>query len=180
MKPYLELFISFFKVGAFTFGGGYSMIPIVNKEIAQKRKWCSEDEILDFYAVSQCIPGIIAINTSIFIGYKHKGIPGGIVAALGSVMPSLLIILFIATCISNFLDLEYVQYAFSGIRIGVCALVTHTIFEMGKKNIRSYLTAFIFIGAFIASYFFNLSTIALIISFTLIGFGLLQVVKGVK
>lgn len=180
MKRYLEIFTTFFKIGLFTFGGGYSMLPLLNKEVAQNRKWATEDEIMDFYSVSQCLPGIIAINTSIFVGYKVKGVPGGVMAAMGAVAPSLIIILIIASCISNFLDIEYVQYALAGVRIGVCAIVTHTIIEMFRKNIQDYFTCILFIAAFIASFVYDVSTIIMILSFSLVGYGLLQVKKGMK
>lgn len=123
MKEYIELFSTFAKIGTFTFGGGYAMLPLIQKEVVEKKKWASEEEIMDYYAVGQCTPGIIAVNTATFIGYYQKGILGGIVATLGIVFPSIVIILFIAGFLQNFSDLAVVQHALAGIRVAVCVLV---------------------------------------------------------
>ena len=111
MKEYWELFYSFAKIGAFTFGGGYAMLPLIQREVVEKKHWATEEEIMDYYAVGQCTPGIIAVNTATFIGYYKKGIIGGIFATLGVIFPSIVIILLIASLLQNFSDLAIVQHA---------------------------------------------------------------------
>ena len=122
MKELFDLFWTFCKIGALTFGGGYAMLPLIQREIVENKKWSTEKEILDYYAVGQCTPGVIAVNTATFIGYKLRGIIGGIVATLGVIFPSIVIILIIATFLQNFADLAIVQSAFAGIRVAVVAL----------------------------------------------------------
>ena len=105
MKELWELFSSFARIGGFTFGGGYAMLPMLQKEVVEKRQWATEDEMLDYFAIGQCTPGVIFINTATFIGYKQKGIPGAIAATVGSVFPSLCIVMFIAAVLKNFAEL---------------------------------------------------------------------------
>lgn len=138
MKRYGEIFISFFKIGAVTFGGGYAMLPIIQKEIIEGRGWITNEEVVDYYAVSQCLPGVIAVNTSLFVGNKVRGKPGGIAAALGVVTPSVIIITIIAAFIQNFLDYPAVQHAFYGIRVVVCALITQAIVKLWKTAIKDW------------------------------------------
>ena len=118
-----NLFVSFAKVGVLTFGGGYAMIPILEREIVDKQGWASSEELMDYYAVGQCTPGVIAVNTATFIGRKVAGVPGGIVATAGVVFPSVVIITVIAGILSNFADIPAVQSAFAGIRVCVCVLI---------------------------------------------------------
>ena len=122
MKEFLNLFMAFFRIGAFTFGGGYAMLPMLQKEVVEKYHWATEDEIMDYFAIGQCTPGIIAVNTATFVGYKTKGVLGGIVATLGIVSPSLIIITLIAAFLQNFADLAVVKYAFNGICVIVLLL----------------------------------------------------------
>ena len=105
MNIYLDLFLTFAKMGVMTFGGGYAMLPILQKEVVQKKKWASDEEIMDYFAIGQCTPGIIAVNTATFIGYKVKGVVGAIVSTLGVVCPSVIIITLIAACLTNFQDI---------------------------------------------------------------------------
>ena len=119
MKELFNLFIAFAKVGVLTFGGGYAMLPILQREIVEKNNWASDEELMDYYAIGQCTPGVIAVNTATFIGQKNKGIMGGIMATLGVVTPSLIIITAIAAFISNFADLAIVKNAFAGVRVFV-------------------------------------------------------------
>ena len=135
MKELIDLFLTFARIGGLTFGGGYAMLPIIQKEVVEKRKWATEQEVADYYAIGQCTPGVIAVNTATFIGYKNKGILGGIVATLGVVFPSIIIISIIAMFISNFADLEVVKYAFSGIRVCVCVLIINAVIKLGKTSI---------------------------------------------
>ncbi len=133
MNPYFQLFKIFFKIGAFTIGGGYAMVPIIENEIVIKRKWLSNKDFVDLLAVAQSAPGILAVNISIFIGYKLKGLKGSIVSTLGSVLPSFLIILMIAMFFATFKDNIYVEKAFKGIRPAVVALIAAPTFSMAKS-----------------------------------------------
>ena len=117
MNIYLDLFCTFARIGAFTFGGGYAMLPLIQREVVEKKHWASEDEVMDYYAVGQCTPGVIAVNTATFIGYYQKGILGGICATLGVVTPSVIIILIIANLLTAFSSYPIVQHALGGIRI---------------------------------------------------------------
>jgi len=146
-----ELFVSFFKIGLFTFGGGYAMLPVIQREIIEKRKWCSEEEVLDYYAVAQCTPGVIAVNTATFVGYKCRKITGGVVATGAVILPSLLIIMVIAACIRSFADYPVVQHALAGIRVAVAVLVLRTVFQMFRKNVRTAAAAGIFFVALVLS-----------------------------
>ena len=135
MKVLFQLYIAWFKMGLFTFGGGYAMLPMIQKEVIEKYKWATEDEIMEYYAIGQCTPGIIAVNTATFVGYYQKGILGGIVATLGVVSPSFIIISLIAALISNFMEIEFVQHALKGINVAVCVLMFTSIQNLWKKNI---------------------------------------------
>lgn len=163
MKELLEIFMIFFRIGGFTFGGGYAMLPAIQKEFVEDRKWATDEEILDYYAIGQCTPGIIAVNTATFIGYKRKGIIGGIVATLGMVAPSLLIITTIAKFFQHFQDIQIVQHAFGGIRVVVAALITSTVINMASKSIKNWLGIILFIVAFFAVAILKLSPIVIIV-----------------
>ncbi|MBR3357981.1 MAG: chromate transporter [Solobacterium sp.] len=163
MKVYLDLFVSWFKMGLFTFGGGYAMLPMIQREVIEKHHWATEDEVMDYYAIGQCTPGIIAVNTATFIGYKVKGILGGIIATLGVVSPSLIIITLITALISNFSQLEIVQHALRGIQVAVCVLMFTAIEKLLKKGVTDVWTFLIFAAAFLLSSFTDLSTVILVI-----------------
>ena len=143
-KLILKLFLTFFKIGAFTFGGGYAMIPLIEKETVEKNNWIESEEILEVFAVSESTPGPIAINTATFIGYKIAGVFGAMAATLGVVLPSFVIILSISFLLKEFAHLKPVVYAFNGIRAGVLALIVKAFWSMYKscpKNIFSYIIA---------------------------------------
>ena len=169
MKELFDLFWTFCKIGALTFGGGYAMLPLIQREIVENKKWSTEKEILDYYAVGQCTPGVIAVNTATFIGYKLRGIIGGIVATLGVIFPSIVIILIIATFLQNFADLAIVQSAFAGIRVAVVALIITTVVKLIKSSIKDYLGVIIAI-AFVISAFIGLSPVYVVIAAALTGF----------
>ena len=133
MKELLLLFLAFAKVGVCTFGGGYAMLPILQREIVEKRQWATNEELMDYYAIGQCTPGIIAVNTATFIGGKRKGVPGALLATLGVVTPSVIIITIIAAFVKNFQHIEAVQWAFEGIRAAVVALIASAVLKLGKK-----------------------------------------------
>ena len=159
MKLLFQLFFAFFRIGALTFGGGYAMLPMFKKELVEKNGWCTEEDILDYYAIAQCTPGVIAVNTASFIGFKKKGVVGAVFSTIGVVAPSIIIITIIAAFINHFADNVYVAHAFAGIRLAVCALVSVTIFGLLKKNVKDILTALLAIAAFVATYFLGLSPI---------------------
>lgn len=170
MKELFDLFWTFCKIGGLTFGGGYAMLPIIQREIVENKKWSTEKEILDYYAVGQCTPGVIAVNTATFIGYNLRGIIGGIVATLGVIFPSLIIILVIATFLQSFADLAIVQSAFAGIRVAVVALIITTVIKLLKSSIKDYLGVLIAIITFIISAFLGLSPVYVVIAAGLTGF----------
>ncbi|MDO4616906.1 MAG: chromate transporter [Lachnospiraceae bacterium] len=141
MKELFELYAAFFRIGGLTFGGGLTMLPLLKYEIVEKKRWAEEEELLDYYAVGQCTPGIIAVNVATFIGYKRKGIPGGIFATLGMVSPSLIIVSILALFLEQFLSNRIVAHAVAGIKVVVCALMLNTLIIMAKKTITGKLTA---------------------------------------
>lgn len=163
MSSYIELFLTFAKVGVMTFGGGYAMLPILQREVVENKHWATDEELMDYYAVGQCTPGVIAVNTATFIGHKHKGILGGIIATLGMVFPSLIIILILASVISNFSDLAIVQNAFAGIRACVCVLIFNAIMKLWKNSVIDAITLIIFLAVTILSFFTDVSPVLLVI-----------------
>ncbi len=163
MKELVDLFTTFAKVGVLTFGGGYAMLPILQREVVEKQNWASDEELMDYYAIGQCTPGVIAVNTATFIGQKRKGIIGGIMATLGVAMPSIIIITAIAAFISNFSDLDIVKNAFAGVRVCVCVLIFNAILKLWKNSVVDNPTRIIFICVFLGSLFTNLSPIVFVI-----------------
>ena len=143
MKKLLSLFWIFFKLGAVNFGGGYALLPLLQKEIVEKRGWATDEEMTDYYAIGQYTPGAIAVNVSTFIGYKVKGILGGIVATLGFVSPAFFVIFLIATILNNFADLKVVKSAFAAIRVCVFVLILSAILKLSKKSIVDVITLII-------------------------------------
>jgi chromate transporter len=167
---FFDLFIAFAKVGAFTLGGGYAMVPVIQSEVVDKRGWIEKEEFIDILAVAQSTPGALAINMSSFIGYRKKGITGAAVATLGCVMPSFLSILIIAIFLTSFMDMKIVQRAFMGIRPAVAALITFSVYKIGKSSkIKKwwYLVALI---AFSLVVFVNMDPILIILLAAAYGF----------
>ena len=176
MNQMLDMFLTFSKVGVMTFGGGYAMLPILQREVVEKKHWATEEELMDYYAISQCTPGVIAVNTATFIGKKYKGNLGGVIATLGVVFPSILIILLIASLISNFSHLAWVQNAFAGIRVCVCILIINAVISLWKKALVDIWTVLIFAVIFGCSVFLNLSPIIYVVAAGVLGI-LLQLKK---
>ena len=145
MNEYLDLFLTFARIGGFTFGGGYAMLPMLQKEVVEARHWATEDELMDYYAIGQCTPGIIAVNTATFIGEKRKGVAGGIAATLGVVFPSLIIISILAGIITSVSDLAWVRNAFAGIRVCVCVLIFNAVCKLLKKAVVDRKTAALYV-----------------------------------
>lgn len=169
MKEIFELFFTFFKIGAVTFGGGLAMLPILERELAQKRDWTNTEELLDYYAIAQSTPGIIAVNVATFVGYKRKGVAGAIAATLGVITPSVIIITLIAKFISNFESIQFVKKALAGINIAVAALLTYSVINLAKKTIKVWWNAFFFAAAFVLIYFFHVHTVFVILGATAAG-----------
>ena len=169
MKELLDLFLTFAKVGIMTFGGGYAMLPILQREVVENKGWATEEELADYFAIGQCTPGVIAVNTATFIGQKRRGVVGGIIATLGVAFPSVIIILLLAGVITNFSNLAAVQNAFAGIRVCVCVLIFNAVCKLWKSSVKSRLTLCIFIVVAIASYFINISPAVFVLVASAIG-----------
>ena len=179
MKILLELFLSFAKVGVMTFGGGYAMLPILQREIVEKKGWATEEELMDYFAIGQCTPGVIAVNTATFIGQKNKGIVGGIVATLGVVFPSLVIISLLAGVIEAFSHIIWVQHAFGGIRVCVCVLIANAVVKLYKKAVLDVPTFLIFLAVTVCSTLLSLSPVVYVLVAAGLGIGL-KVLGGRK
>lgn len=163
IKKLFYLFITFAKIGAITFGGGLTMLPLLTKEICEKRKWATEEELLDYYAVGQCTPGIIAVNTATFIGYYQAGILGGIFATLGMVTPSVIIIVVVASVLQHFMEYQIVASALMGIRAVVCALLAHTVITLSKKSLVDLPTVILFIIGIVISFALDITPIFVVV-----------------
>ena len=172
MKTLWELYYTWFKMGLFTFGGGYAMLPMIQREVIDKHHWCSEEEIMDYYAIGQVTPGIIAVNTATFVGYDVKGVPGGIIATLGVISPSIVIITIIAGLITNFSELAVVQSALRGIQVAVCALMFTAVVKLYKNSVKNAVSFVIFAVALVLAYFTNISTVILVIAAGAVGYAL--------
>ena len=163
MKVLFDLFRAFFTIGALTFGGGYAMIPILEREVVEKRHWATSEELMDYYAVGQCTPGVIAVNTATFIGYKLAGVPGGIVATIGVVFPSLIIITVIASVLTAFAEVPAVKSAFAGIRVCVCVLIFNSVMKLYKKAIVDKASFLLFVAVFVLSVLLDVSPVVFVI-----------------
>ncbi len=163
MSELLKLFLIFAKIGAFTFGGGYAMLPMIQREIVDNNGYATEQEVLDYYAIGQLTPGVIAVNVATFIGMKRKGVPGAAFATAGVVFPSVVIITVIALILRNFMDIIWVQYAFSGIRVAVIALIIKTIITVTKKGVVDAFTGVLFALALILSFVFDVSSVIIVL-----------------
>lgn len=179
-KLLAQLFLSFAKIGVMTFGGGLAMLPMLERELVEDRKWVTNEEILDYYAVGQCTPGIIAVNTATFVGYKKAKVIGAIIATLGMVFPSLVIITVIAAVLSNFADIPAVQHAFSGIRIAVCALIASAVIKLAKSNVKNFIQIIIAVVAFIVIAVFGASPVVVVVGAAVAGLLLGRFGKGNK
>ena len=169
MKELWYLYASFFKIGGLTFGGGLTMLPMLKYELVEKRGWVTEDELLDYYAVGQCTPGIIAVNVSTFVGYKRKGILGGIFSTLGMVSPSLIIVSILALFLEQFMSNEIVAHAVAGIKVVVCALMLNTVITMAKKSIVSAIGGMIAVVSFLLAVFTPIPTVLLVVIAGILG-----------
>ena len=172
MKQLLQLFFTFAKVGVMTFGGGYAMLPILQREIVDNHGWATEEELMDYFAIGQCTPGVIAVNTATFIGQKQKGILGGIAATLGVVFPSLIIISLLAGVIEAFSHILWVQHAFGGIRVCVCVLILNAVVKLLKKAVVDIPTGIIFVLVAVGSYLLPISPVIFVLLAAVAGIAL--------
>ena len=179
LKEMLSLFLTFAKVGVMTFGGGYAMLPILQREVVENKGWATDEELTDYFAIGQCTPGVIAVNTATFIGQKRAGIAGGIVATLGVVFPSLLIILALAGVITSFSHLTWVQHAFAGIRVCVCVLILNAVLKLWKSAVKDVWGLLIFLAVLAASLLTSLSPVWYVLAAGVAGV-LIQNLKGAK
>ena len=179
MKKNIELFITFFKIGLFTFGGGYSMLPMLTREVCNNKKWVVEEEILDYYAIGQCTPGVIAVNVATFIGKKENGILGAFFATLGVISPSIIIISIISYILTGFVSNKYVGYFLSGIRISVTALLIVTITKLIRKNVANIFAIVVLFLSFVCAYFTPVPTIVIVLLCAISGY-IFDNIKGAK
>ena len=179
MKLLLEMFLTFAKVGVMTFGGGYAMLPILQREVVENKGWATEEELMDYFAIGQCTPGVIAVNTATFIGQKYKGFWGAIFATLGVVFPSLVIISLLAGVIEAFSHLVWVQNAFGGIRVCVCVLIANAVLKLYKKAVVDVPTFLIFLVVALGSLLLDLSPVIFVVAAAIIGV-ILKVLGGKK
>jgi chromate transporter len=157
-----QLYLTFLKIGGLTFGGGYAMLPMLQREVIDIHHWVTEEEVLDIYAIGQCSPGIIAVNTATMIGYRKRGIPGAIAATLGEVTPSLVIITMLATILLQVQDNQWVQRAFGGIRVAVCALITQSVITLSKKSLIDLPTVLLYLATVSLTLTFSLSPLVVV------------------
>ena len=163
MKMLADLFITFAKMGAVTFGGGYAMLPILQREIVENKHWGTDEELADYYAIGQCTPGVIAVNVATFIGQKVAGVPGGIIATLGVVFPSIVIITLLAGVIQAYSSLELVKHAFAGVRVCVCVLIFNAVIKLFSKAIIDAKTLCMYILILAGAVFLNISPVVFVV-----------------
>ena len=168
-KRLWSLFLTFFKIGAFTFGGGYAMIPLIQKEAVENKGWVTDDDILEIIAIAESTPGPIAINSATFVGYRTCGFLGAACATLGVVLPSFCIILVISYVLQEFQDLKIVQYAFNGIRAGVLALLFKALWTMYKKSPKGWAAYVVMAAAFLLTAFLKVNVFLVILGCAVFG-----------
>ena len=164
-----SMFLSFAKVGVLTFGGGYAMLPMLQREIVERRGWATEEELADYFAIGQCTPGVIAVNTATFIGQKQGGVLCAAAATVGVVFPSLVIITFIAALLRNFAEIPAVRNAFAGIRVCVCVLILNAVVKLWKKAVVDVPTVLIFLCVLALAVFTKLSPVVFVVAAALAG-----------
>lgn len=169
MRELLEMFWAFCTIGALTFGGGYSMLPMLTRVTVEKHHWTTEEDLLNYFAIGQCTPGLIAVNTAIFIGYKQKKFPGALACALGVIVPSIIIILVIAMVLENLMHLTFINYAFAGIRLAVGALIVSTIIKLCKSSTRNLVQILLCVAAFVMVAVLGFSPIWVVLGASIVG-----------
>ena len=184
-KLLAQLFLTFAKVGVMTFGGGMAMLPILQREVVEDKGWATDEELVDYFAIGQCTPGIIAVNTATFIGQKqagqkHRGWLGGIVATLGIVFPSLIIITALAGVINSFSHLAWVQHAFAGIRVCVCVLIFNAVLKLFKGSVKDWAAGLIFLAVLTAALLTDLSPVIFVAAAAALGIVIQNVIRRAK
>lgn len=169
MKILVDLFLTFAKIGAVTFGGGYAMLMMFLRELVEKKRWITDEELTDYYVMAQCTPGVIAVNVSTFVGRKNAGIIGGIIATLGVIFPSLVIITMLAGIIQAYASLEWVAHAFAGIRVCVCVLIFNAVSKIFGKSVADRITMCIYLAVLAGAVFLNLPPVVFVIVAGIIG-----------
>lgn len=180
MRELWNLFITFAKVGVMTFGGGMAMLPILQREVVQNKGWATDEELTDYFAIGQCTPGIIAVNTATFIGQKQRGVWGGIFATLGMVFPSLVIITALAGLITNFAHVAWVQHAFAGIRVVVCVLIFNAVLKLWKSAVHDVWGALLFAAVLAATLLTDLSPVVYVLLSAVAGIVIQSLQEGRK
>lgn len=180
MKELFNLFKAFFMIGAFTFGGGYAMLPMLEKEVVTKHKWATMEEISNYFAIGQCTPGVIAVNTATFIGYKQKKNIGGIVATLGVVTPSILIILVLSGILQYIFEYPLVKSAFAGISVAVCALLVQALWKLAKSGVKDVYTGIVAVISAVVSLFLKLSPIIIVMVVAVVTICYKAIIKRVE
>ena len=177
MKELIKMFLTFARIGGLTFGGGYAMLPMLEREVVEKHKWATEEELMDYYAIGQCTPGVIAVNVATFVGYQRRGVLGALFATLGVISPSILIITVITACLQNFAEYKMVQHALSGIRVCVCVLIFQAVLKMWKKAVADKATLGLFLVALVLAVFSPFPVALLVIAAGFAGWSI-QKIKG--
>ena len=167
-----ELYRAFFMVGLLTFGGGIAMLPMLERECVEKRSWVSRERLTDYFAIGQCTPGIIAVNTATFVGTGERGLAGAAAATLGVISPSVIIILIIALLLANFASIPAVQYAFAGIRVAVCVLMLNAVIKLARGNVKNWLGMIVALVAFALTVIFDMSPVFPVLGAALVGIGI--------
>ena len=170
MRTLIDLFFTFARIGACTFGGGYAMLPILQREVVEKKGWAKDEELTDYYAIGQCTPGVIAVNVATFIGFKFKGYAGGIIATLGVVFPSVVIITLIAAFLSRFADIPVVAHAMNGVNACVVAMIASSVVKLSKSTIVDKVTLGIFFVVLALAFFAGLSPVLLVVLAGVVGY----------
>lgn len=178
MKELLELYLAFLKIGAVNFGGGYAMLPLLERDLVQDRGWTTTQDLTDYFAIGQCTPGLIALNVSTFIGSRRKGIPGAIAATIGFVTVPIMIILIIATFLQGFADYPVVQNAFAGIRVCVCVLIVQAVLRLWNKSVVDKTTLILYLGVFLMTALSGVLPLAIPAAVLVIISGMLGVIIG--
>ncbi|MBE6005656.1 MAG: chromate transporter [Sarcina sp.] len=178
MKELLELYLAFLKIGAVNFGGGYAMLPLLERDLVQSRGWTTTDDLTDYFAIGQCTPGLIALNVATFIGSRRKGVAGAIAATVGFVSMPIVIILLIATFLQGFADLPVVQNAFAGIRVCVCVLIIQAVLRLWKKSVVDKTTLVLYLAVFLMTALSGVLPLAVPAALLVIISGALGVIIG--
>lgn len=168
IRNYLTIYWTMFKIGISTFGGGYAMVAVIDRELSDNKHWIDKEELLNYIAIAQITPGVIAVNVSTFVGRKRGGVPGAIFATLGVISPSIIIIMILAALITNFAEYEIVRHAFAGIRVCVCALILNATIGFIKQTVVDLLTLIIFVCVFVTAAFTRVETVYIVLSVLLL------------